>query len=381
MASSEVEGFTLLGLSIAIVLIRTLIRLRQVGIRNLAADDYFMLGALVPYIAETALAHDVVARYNGLTNSGLTDAERAALSPDSEEYAWRVGGSKVQVAGWCVYVSVIWFVKASLCTFYSRLTESVNGYRNRIISGYVLIGASYLALILSLLLSCQPFHHFWQIHPNPGNLCQPAISKVYVLLTVILNVLTDVYLILIPIPMLWSARLPTIKKLSLCVVFSGAIFVMTAGLLRGVLILKDPINGPKQGSSWAVRESFVAVATSNLPMIWGWLQTRLKPFLGSLLSSQSGKRREGPSAGSIMLANTNDNTGRGRCTTLVSVNRDADGSTHALRTDGQGMDYDGEHASGGGIKKEVAISVSSTLAQSTHSDSGKGASRKYNHNF
>jgi hypothetical protein len=34
----------------------------------------------------------------------------------------RVGGSKVQVAGWCVYVSVLWLVKASLCAFYARLT-------------------------------------------------------------------------------------------------------------------------------------------------------------------------------------------------------------------------------------------------------------------
>jgi hypothetical protein len=89
MAAAEAEGFTLLSLSVAVVFIRILIRGRQAGFSNLAADDYLMIGALVPFIAETALAHDVVARYNGLTNSGLTDDERAALSPDSDEYAWR----------------------------------------------------------------------------------------------------------------------------------------------------------------------------------------------------------------------------------------------------------------------------------------------------
>lgn len=122
-----------------------------------------------------------------------------------------------------------------------RLThcqETVNGYRIRILIGYITIAASYVALILSLLLSCQPFHAFWQINPNPGNLCQPAVSKVYILLTVCLNVATDTYLILIPVPMLWGARLPLIKKLSLIVLFSGAIFVMMAGILRGVLILR-----------------------------------------------------------------------------------------------------------------------------------------------
>lgn len=54
----------------------------------------------------------------------------------------------------------------------------------------------------------------------------------------ILNILTDLYLIAIPLPLLWGARLPLIKKLSLTVVFSGAFFVMAAGILRGVLIVE-----------------------------------------------------------------------------------------------------------------------------------------------
>lgn len=54
----------------------------------------------------------------------------------------------------------------------------------------------------------------------------------------ILNVLTDLYLIGIPIPILWGTSLPLLKKLSLVVVFSGAFFVMAAGILRGTLILQ-----------------------------------------------------------------------------------------------------------------------------------------------
>lgn len=60
----------------------------------------------------------------------------------------------------------------------------------------------------------------------------------YILLSVTLNITTDAYLILIPVPMLWGTQLPTFKKLTLVVVFSGALFVMAAGLLRGILILK-----------------------------------------------------------------------------------------------------------------------------------------------
>jgi hypothetical protein len=77
-----------------------------------------------------------------------------------------------------------------------------------------------------------------QLTDNRIDICQPALSKLYILLTVALNVATDLYLILIPVPMLWSTQLPTFKKLTLVVVFSGALFVMAAGIVRGVVILE-----------------------------------------------------------------------------------------------------------------------------------------------
>lgn len=119
------EGFTYLGLVIALVLLRTYVRIRQVGsVGRLYLDDWFMLLALVPYITETVLAYLVGASFKSLSNTNMTDDQRRLLSPDSEEYRLRVGGSKVQVAGWVVYTAVLWAIKASLCAFYARLTVS-----------------------------------------------------------------------------------------------------------------------------------------------------------------------------------------------------------------------------------------------------------------
>ncbi|KAL2214402.1 hypothetical protein CC79DRAFT_1249002, partial [Sarocladium strictum] len=268
-----------------IVMLRTWIRVRQVGFSKLYLDDYFMLLALVPYITETVLAYMVGASYGGLTNSNMTDEQRRLLSPESEEYRWRVAGSKVQIAGWIMYAGVLWCIKASLCAFYSRLTDGVSGFQGRIRTGYFLIGGSYLGLVLSLLLSCQPLSKFWQINPAPGNICEPALSKVYVFVCMIPNILTDLYLVVIPISMLKGAQIPTYKKYGLIVIFSGAIFCMTAGLLRGITILQDSVDGARSGSAWACRESFVAFITSNIPAIWGWLKVKIRPIFGSLLSS------------------------------------------------------------------------------------------------
>lgn len=70
----------------------------------------------------------------------------------------------------------------------------------RVKVAYVLIGVTYIAVICSILFGCHPMKKNWQIHPDPGNYCQPAVSKIDVYVTVILNVATDMYLITIPTP-------------------------------------------------------------------------------------------------------------------------------------------------------------------------------------
>jgi hypothetical protein len=63
-----------------------------------------------------------------------------------------------------------------------------------------LIGVTYIAVIFSILIGCRPMHKNWQIYPDPGNYCQPAVSKIDIYVTVTLNVATDIYLISIPTP-------------------------------------------------------------------------------------------------------------------------------------------------------------------------------------
>ncbi|KAH6679973.1 hypothetical protein F5X68DRAFT_244936 [Plectosphaerella plurivora] len=291
MEALTAEAFTLLGVGICVVLLRTAVRARQLGIRHLQADDYFMLAALLPYAAGTACVYAFGAIGKGFANSSMTDAQRAALDPDSEEYRLRIIGSKIQVGGWCLYSILLWLIKTSLCAFYLRLTAGLEGFDKLVKMGFVLLAVTFIALVTSLLLSCRPFHRFWQIHPNPGLTCQPILSRVYLFMTLSLNLTTDLYLLLIPVPLLWKARMPTRKKLGLTVLFSGGLFVITAAVLRCILTLKNPITGPTIGASWAVREGFVAIVTSNMPMIWTWARREFGTASSSLLpSSGSGGR-------------------------------------------------------------------------------------------
>ncbi|PWY90574.1 hypothetical protein BO94DRAFT_593458 [Aspergillus sclerotioniger CBS 115572] len=282
-----VEAFTLLAIAITTIIFRVVARWVTAGPKNFMLDDYLMPVAGVVYGLETGAAYCVSAWWMGLANNSMSDAERASLSPSSHEYHLRVGGSKTQVLGWSLYTTLLWLMKSCMAVFYSRLTAGLINMHIRIRIGYIFIGVTYLAVILSILLGCHPLHKNWQIYPDPGNYCQPAVSHIDVYVTVVLNVVTDLYLISIPFPILFKARLPWREKLELIILFSGGFFVMAAGILRCVLIVTAGPNGAAQAGRWACRETFVAVIIGNIPMIYP-LCRRLARRAGLYISTKGG---------------------------------------------------------------------------------------------
>ncbi|KAL6249320.1 hypothetical protein RBB50_003173 [Rhinocladiella similis] len=303
------EAFTLLAIGVLIVAIRTASRLSVTGIKGLWADDYLMLFATVIYGLETGAAYIVGAWWLGLANNGMTDEQRQTLDPNSQEYRYRVNGSKTQLIGWSLYTLLLWTLKLCMIIFYHRLTEALEYMKIRIRIGYGIVVVTYIITELSILLGCHPFHKNWQIYPDPGNHCQPAISKIDLYVTVVLNVLSDAYLLSIPIPLLWKADVPMVKKLSLIFIFSGAVFVMAAGILRAALIIADPIGGAQAAGSWAVRETFVAVVVCNLPLVYQGGRRLTKAATNSGLFSRSashmGYSKSSEEAALEMSANRN----------------------------------------------------------------------------
>ncbi|KAL8967067.1 MAG: hypothetical protein Q9183_003085 [Haloplaca sp. 2 TL-2023] len=111
--------------------------------------------------------------------------------------------------------------------------------------------------------------------------------------TVVLNVTTDAYLLSIPLPLFWQARIDPKKKAWLLIMFGGGVFVMMAGILRCALILTAGASGAQQAGSWAVRETFVAVVIGNLPMIHPLFSRAITGISSSLSASRSSKPSNG----------------------------------------------------------------------------------------
>ncbi|KAF5020736.1 hypothetical protein F66182_7238 [Fusarium sp. NRRL 66182] len=261
------EQFILLSVGLAAIILRIAVRWRQVGPGGWQLDDYLMPFTGLLFTAETIAAYLVGAKFEGLTNSYMTDEERASIEQSSREHFNREWGSKIQIIGWSFYACILWCLKFCITCFYGRLTSGLAHLKTRVRLAYVLLAVTYLAVALTLLLSCQPFHHFWQVTPDPGLLCQPTKSPAYVLVVVIPNILTDIYLLSIPLPLLWGVNISLRRRLTLMLLFSGALFIMMAGTIRAVTILTAGPEGAVSGSSWACRETFVAIIVTNLPII------------------------------------------------------------------------------------------------------------------
>ncbi|EDP53573.1 hypothetical protein KXW98_006426 [Aspergillus fumigatus] len=281
-----VEHWTLYAIGVTLTLLRTYARVRAVGFRHLQAEDLLVWVGIIFYTAQTALAYSVGRVAHGLANNGLTDAQRAALSPDDPEYRAAVVGSKIQVAGWTTYSVLMWSLKLSMLAFYLRLTDGLGQrYRNPIYVGFGLVIATFLVSVITIFSACRPFHKYWQINPDPGNACQAAVSDPIIWASFASNVSTDIYLILIPIPMLWKSRLKLIKKIAATVVFGAGLFVLVCAILKSVFVLVDPIDGAQLAGEWGNREAFVAVVTTNLPMIFHLLRSWLTRLFGTAFGS------------------------------------------------------------------------------------------------
>ncbi|KAF1958356.1 hypothetical protein CC80DRAFT_534123 [Byssothecium circinans] len=301
-SNPTVELWTLYAFGVSFTILRTYARVVAVGFRELRADDYLIWLAVLIYTAQCSLGHQVGAVARGLANNGMTDAQRSALSHDDPEYTWRTVGSKIQVAGWTTSVCLLWTLKLCMTCFYLRLTNGLERYRTRIHIALGLIVSTFIVVILTIYFSCRPFHHYWQINPDPGNVCQAAISKPILWVSFVSNVSTDIFLLLIPIPMLWKSSLRLLKKMAATLVLSAGLLIIVCATLKSIHVIVDPINGGQLAAAWGTRETFIAVVTTNLPMIFPLLKTWLAPFLPSTFrSSSNNKAYKKPGSGFVTI--------------------------------------------------------------------------------
>ena len=149
----------------------------------------------------------------------------------------------------------------------------------------VLIITSWLVLMLIIFCSCSPFKNYWQIHPDPGNYCQPGISTSIIWSQFVMNVFTDLFLLFIPMPMLWKSSLHFYKKIATTVVLSAGVFIVICALLK-IIYVNTVSNTFKAATKIFLHEKSVVADPVRIPSTEDNLQQHGEPEKPLLQSSQ-----------------------------------------------------------------------------------------------
>lgn len=88
-----------------------------------------------------------------------------------------------------------------------------------------------------------------------------------------LNILTDLVIIALPMPMLWRVRLPLRRKAALGLLFGSGALVMVCTILRNYYVLAA-VTDEQLAQLWASREAFASMVVVSVPAIWSLVRKR-----------------------------------------------------------------------------------------------------------
>lgn len=166
----------------------------------------------------------------------------------------------------------LWVLKNTILEFFRRLNVSwQRSYEVtlKIIRGTLI--ATFVAVVISDLAECQPFSHYWQVLPDPGGRCRQGYAQLLTL--AVCNVLTDLLLVIFPIPIILRSGLTVKRKAELILLFSLSLIVVATTIYRVPHIIEDH-GSQRSRSLYASVELLFATAAANTLVLGSFVRDR-----------------------------------------------------------------------------------------------------------
>lgn len=130
---------------------------------------------------------------------------------------------------------------------------------------------SFFAVIVADLAECQPITHYWQVTPDPGAKCRQGYAQLLTMGSV--NVVTDLLLVIFPIPIIIGSKMGKKRKLQLVFLFAGSLLPAGTTLYRIPNIINR--DGSQQYRSLlASVEILFATAVANALILGSFVRDR-----------------------------------------------------------------------------------------------------------
>ncbi|KAL2258461.1 hypothetical protein VTK26DRAFT_8225 [Humicola hyalothermophila] len=238
---------------------------RFIRAEKLFPEDRTAALALVPLFLRMGCVH-VILIY-GTNNAQLADA---ALS--DELLHRRSIGSGLVLLSRVLYAATLWVLKYAILEFFRRLNVNwTRTYELAILLVRVALITTFVPVLISDLAECRPFSHYWQVLPDPGGRCRQGYAQL--LTMAVCNVVTDLLLVIFPIPVILDSSMSVKRKCRLVVLFSLSLAPVAVTIYRVPHIIRD--GGSQQSRSlYASIEILFATAAANTLVLGSFVRDR-----------------------------------------------------------------------------------------------------------
>ncbi|KAL9060763.1 MAG: hypothetical protein Q9162_000467 [Coniocarpon cinnabarinum] len=255
----------------ALVLILLRLWGRAIRTERLFTEDKIMALSIVPLLIRMALV-DPILLY------GTNNTDPYGLDPIAIRE--REKGSKLVLASRIFYAMLyvpLMFRDSTQCGVAMerrfRLTCNIwtRRYELQLMGIRIFLFVTFFAVVIATLAECQPFHHYWQVTPDPGSQCRSGYAQLLVMSCC--DIVTDILLVVFPIPIIVRSAMRASRKAAITFLFSLSILLIIITSYRLSAILHQ--HGRQQlRSLWASLEILASAAVSNTLILGSFVRDR-----------------------------------------------------------------------------------------------------------
>ena len=250
------------GFALAAILVR--VCGRYVRTEKLFPEDKIACLSIIPLMGRMALVHVILIwGTNNTTTQGMTPLE----------IRHREIGSKLILAERILYAGFIWTAKLAVLELLKRLVGAYwrKSYQVGLLVIRYFLLVTYTAVVIATLVECRPFHHYWQVIPDPGPRCREGLVQLITMGSC--DIVTDLLLVIYPIPIVLASGMTVKRKVSLTMLFALSLGLVgiTAYRIPAVIFRK---SSQQRRSLLASFEVLAAATVSNAIVIGSFIRDR-----------------------------------------------------------------------------------------------------------
>jgi hypothetical protein len=163
--------------------------------------------------------------------------------------------------------------KFTVSEFLKRMTERFwkKGYEFGLRGIRIFLVVTFVAVLIATLSECHPFQENWQVVPEAKPTCRQGYGHLLTMGTT--DIVTDLLLVLFPIPIIVRSNMSLKRKVQLVALFSMSLVLVVITAARIPLVI-DKRGLQQYRTVWASSEILAATGVSNAIILGSFLRDR-----------------------------------------------------------------------------------------------------------